>query len=440
MGMNHAGELSALTSLVRPHVAIVTTIAPAHIGHFSGEEAIADAKAEIFEGLEVGGMAIIPADSPHYVRLREAAARHAGAQRLLTVDIGGTSADFSMVQDWTPQYTTQTQVGDFPLVVPVVNVKAIGAGGGSLVWVDAQGVLKVGPDSAGAAPGPVCYGRGGTVPTVTDCYLVVGLLNPDNFLAGRMRLDVAAASTALEVIAAKLGITGEDAAPRAAEAALRVATAMLSTEIYKGLAEFGEDPRDYALMGFGGAGPTHANMIAEESYIRTVILPAASATFCALGAVMSDVKRDYVRSQLIHLADPAEARDALESAFAGLMAEGRSWIAAEGELIGAPRFEATLDMRYAGQAFDLTVVLPAASLAAFDIAAITELFHHEHEKIYGFRDPDSGAEITTLRLRIVGSIPPIALPRAEAVSGKAPPAGQRRVFIEDGFRTSKVPI
>jgi N-methylhydantoinase A len=367
-----------------------------------------------------------------------ASARHAGASRLLTVDIGGTSADFSMIQDWTPQYTTQTQVGDFPLVVPVVNVKAIGAGGGSLVWVDAQGVLKVGPDSAGAAPGPVCYGRGGAVPTVTDCYLVIGLLNPDNFLAGRMRLDVAAARAALETIAAKLGIAGEDAAPRAAEAALRVATAMLSTEIYKGLAEFGEDPRDYALMGFGGAGPTHANMIAEESYIRTVILPAASATFCALGAVMADVKRDYVRSQVIHLADPVEARAALDSVFTALMAEGRRWIATEGALIGAPRFEATLDMRYAGQAFDLTVMLTNDALAGFDIAGITELFHREHEKIYGFRDPDSSVDVTTLRLRIVGSIPAIALPQVEDRAAGPAPLGQRRVFIEDGFRA--VPV
>jgi len=323
-------------------------------------------------------------------------------------------------------------------VVPVVNVKAIGAGGGSLVWVDAQGVLKVGPESAGAMPGPVCYGKGGTVPTVTDCYLVVGLLNSENFLSGRMRLDVAAAWAALETIAARLGIVGTDAAPRAADAALRVATAMMSTEIYKGLAEFGEDPRDYALMGFGGAGPTHANMIAEESYIRTVILPAASATFCALGAVMADVKRDYVRSRLIHLTGNAEARTEVDAIFAGLMAEGRSWIATEGDLIGAPRFEATLDMRYAGQAFDLTVALPEGQLAVFDIAVITELFHLEHEKIYGFRDPDSGVDATTVRLRIIGTIPPIALPEVEAAAGEGAPVAERRVFVADAFHVARV--
>ena len=361
-----------------------------------------------------------------------AAGRQAGAMRLLTVDIGGTSADFSMIQDLAPQYTTQTQVGDFPLVVPVVSVKAIGAGGGSLVWVDAQGVLKVGPDSAGAAPGSVCYGQGGTVPTITDCYLVVGLLNPENFLAGRMRLDVAAARAALEGIAARLGITGPAAAERAADAALRVATAMMSTEIYKGLAEFGEDPRDYALMGFGGAGPTHANLIAEDSYIDTVILPAASATFCALGAVLADVKRDYVRSRRIQLGQGAAAVADLGAVFAELMAEARRWIAREGNLLGDPRFEATLDMRYAGQAFDLTVMLPELRPDVLDAATLAGLFHLEHEKIYGFRDLDSGVDVSTVRLRIIGTVPPVPLPRLPR-DGHGTPADTRRVFLGDGF-------
>jgi len=355
-----------------------------------------------------------------------AAADSAGATRLLTVDIGGTSADFARIEGNLPHYTTQTQIGDFPLVVPVVDVRAIGAGGGSIVWVDPQGVLKVGPESAGADPGPVCYGQNGTRPTITDCYLTIGLLNPENFLAGRMHLDAGAAEAALVGIAEQLGMTGPDAARRAADAALRVATAMMSTELFKSLAEFGEDPRDYALMGFGGAGPTHANLIAEESGIGTVVLPPSSSIFCALGATLADVKRDYIRSDSIPLTD--SARNALRTRFDALTKEAQNWIASEGDIIGSARFEASLDMRYEGQAFNLGVVLRPELLASLDLDEIREGFHREHEKIYGFRDFDSVIEVTTMRLRVVGAVSSVTFQR-HAVAAQTPkPAAHRSVF------------
>jgi N-methylhydantoinase A len=356
-----------------------------------------------------------------------AAAEPIGVSRLLTVDIGGTSADFARVEGKIPHYTTQTQIGEFPLVLPVVDVRAIGAGGGSIVWVDPQGVLKVGPESAGAKPGPVCYGKGGTRPTITDCYLVIGLLNPDNFLSGRLRLDAAAARAALAGIAAKLGMSGANAAVEAADAALRVATAMMSTELFKGLSEFGEDPREYALMGFGGAGPTHANLIAEESGITTVVLPPSSATFCALGAIMADVKRDYVRSDSIIL--HAAAREHLQGLYVELGTEAREWISREGDIIGEAHYEATLDMRYEGQAFDLRVTLSRELHASLDLAAIIEAFHLEHEKIYGFRDLESAVEVTTVRLRIVGAVSAVSLQLRENAGGPATPVAQRQVFI-----------
>jgi N-methylhydantoinase A len=352
----------------------------------------------------------------------------AGHGRLITVDMGGTSADVAVTLGAEPEYTTLTHVGDFPLVLPVVNVSAIGAGGGSVVWVDPQGVLKVGPRSAGADPGPACYGRGGREPAITDCYLAVGLIDPDNFLGGRMRLDRAAAEAALAGIAGPAGFTGPAAVVQVAEAALRVTTAMMATELHKNLAQRGQDPQGFALMAFGGAGPTHATLLAAEAQLATVIIPPAPATFCAMGAILADVKRDYVRSRHLKLADGAVTTAELGAIFAALAQDGEAWIAREGELLGTPGFVASCDMRYAGQAFDLPVAIPEALRLAPDTAALTELFHLAHERSYGFRDADSAIEITTQRIQVVGRIPPIQLPTIpQDVSGPPVAAAIRRV-------------
>ena len=188
-----------------------------------------------------------------------AAAADTPLGNLITLDMGGTSADMSLIQDREPSQTTRTEVGGLPLIVPVVAVSAIGAGGGSIVWVDRQGALKVGPSSAGAAPGPACYGNGGLQATLTDCYLVAGYIDPAHFLGGRLKLDADAAHAALELVAEALGMTGEQRAARVAEAAIRITTAVMSSEIARNLAQKGEVARNYALVAFGGAGPTHAN-------------------------------------------------------------------------------------------------------------------------------------------------------------------------------------
>ena len=189
--------------------------------------------------------------------------------------MGGTSADMSVVQELEPAQTTRTTVGNLPIIVPVVAVTAIGAGGGSIVWVDGQGMLKVGPHSAGAQPGPACYAAGGIEPTVTDCYVVAGYIDPAHFLGGRLALDGAAARRALETVADALGVAGEERSERVALSALRIATASMASEIGRDLAQKGEDARDYALIAFGGAGPTQALHLAEEVGISCVIVPAA---------------------------------------------------------------------------------------------------------------------------------------------------------------------
>ncbi len=370
-----------------------------------------------------------------------AAARAAAASpytRLMTIDMGGTSCDVAVTEGGEPDYTTLTHVGDCPLILPVVAVSAIGAGGGSIVWVDAQGVIKVGPRSAGGDPGPVCYDLGGTEPTVTDCYLVMGVLRPDRFLGGRIQLNRDAAEAALGKIADRLDIRGADRAARAAEAALQVTTAMMSTELYKTMAQRGQDPRDFALMTFGGAGPTHGVLLAEEARLSTVIVPPAPATFCALGAILADVKRDYVRSRHLRLSEPG-ASGALANIFAELEHEAAEWMQNEGELLGTPTFRATCDMRYAGQAFDISVEVDEKLRRAPDAGALAEGLHRVHEKIYGFRDPDSGVEITTVRIRVIGQIPPISLPEAPPHDGRPPkPFEQRSVFHQG--RVIEVPV
>ena len=353
--------------------------------------------------------------------------RASGHAKIITVDMGGTSCDVGVTKGLEPEFSMQTHVGNYPLAMPVVAVSSIGAGGGSVVWVDAQGILKVGPRSAGADPGPLCYGRGGKEPTITDCYLLVGLINPDHFLGGRMKLNAEAARLALEAIADRIGIEGPDRAVKAAEAALRVATATMSTELFKEMAGRGEDPREFALMAFGGAGPTHANLLAEEARLRTIIVPRAPATFCAMGAILADVKRDYVRTKLLKFADGATTVERLAEIFRDLEGEASRWINTEGDTLGRIGFTAALDMRYQGQAFDLQVPVPDAVRRKPKAASITELFHREHEKVYGFRESGTPIEITTVRLRITGKIPPIRLPTIP--SGKRTrPRETRRVY------------
>jgi N-methylhydantoinase A len=365
------------------------------------------------------------------------AAEAAGAGNLITIDMGGTSCDVSVVQEGEPSFTTDAHVGDCPLIVPVLDVSAIGAGGGSIVWVDPQGVVKIGPESAGADPGPVCYGRGGSRPTITDCYLMVGTVDPTHFLGGRMNLDATTARAALDVIGERIGLPHSLERPvRAAAAALEVATAVMASKLLQGVARRGENPADFALMAFGGAGPTHACPVAEEVDITTVIIPPSSSTFCALGAILADVKRDYVRSRHVALSE-ADAATTLVTVFRDLEAEAAAWLAEEGDILGEPRFDATLDMRYAGQSFELQVALPPDLLKDPDAAAIAALFHEAHEKIYGFRDLESEAEVMTERLRVTGHMPAVAMP--EVGAREAPqPLGARQVHHRDSVLDATV--
>jgi N-methylhydantoinase A len=352
-------------------------------------------------------------------RLAEAA----DVKSIITFDMGGTSSDIAVAQAGSAELATRTDIGGLPLVLPVVDVSAIGAGGGSIVWVDAHGLLKVGPQSAGAMPGPVSYGRGGTQPTVTDCYLALGYIDPAGFLGGRMKLDIDAARAALAEVGAGIGLTGDDGAALAAEGALAVTTAGMATELYKTLASRGLDPASFALVPFGGAGPTHANLLAVEAGIGRVVIPPAAGTFCALGAAAADLRRDFVRS-LRRPVDETSAALMLE-VMQELEDEGSAWLDREGEASQTRRFERGADMRYAGQAYELRVKLDENSR---DAASISEAFHLEHERIYGFRDTQTEVELGTVRLAVVGVTENITQPEIAAGNGNPVQKSERPIF------------
>lgn len=352
----------------------------------------------------------------------------AGLPYLLTFDMGGTSTDVATVTDGELEFARTSMVGDYPLMLPVVNVSAVGAGGGSLAWLDGQGILKVGPDSAGADPGPISYGRGGTTPTITDALLVLGVLHPDRFLGGRMKLDAAAAREAFASVAATLGLAGPEAA---ADAVIRIAAARMSTELTKFLAQKGTDPRDCVLIAFGGAGPTMANILAEEAHVGSVLVPPSPGTFCALGALISDVRRDFVRPARVPIGDGGEGFAHVVSLFGDLRAEAGGWIAQEGALIRDHALSVTCDMRYPGQSYELPIALAIAADGRLDEAAAVEAFHLAHERAYGFREAGSAVEIMNVRLAATGRLAPVPLP--EATARPQPEATDRRhVHLDAG--------
>ena len=328
------------------------------------------------------------------------AARRAGAGGAVGLDMGGTSCDVSLVLEGRVAITGGRDVGGRSLALPMVDVHTVGAGGGSLAWTDAGGALRVGPRSAGADPGPACYGRGGELPTVTDADLLLGRLHEDTPLAGGVRLDRAAAERAVGALAGELGLSPEDAAVGIA----RVADAAMAQAVRVVTVQRGIDPRDLALVAFGGAGPLHAAAIAEELGMRRVVVPAVSGVLSALGLAVSERRRDVVESVL--LTGPDLTRDAVAEVVRRLGRRGRADL-------GAPDAElrATYDLRYAGQAFELAV---EAELEP-DPEELRERFAGAHRSRYGYSDEHAQLELVTVRVAaaLPGSDPP-------------PPAGAER--------------
>ena len=305
-------------------------------------------------------------------------ARRAATERLITFDMGGTSTDVALLDATRkPPVTTEGQVAGFPVRVPMLDIHTAGAGGGSLAWIDMAGALQAGPHSAGADPGPACYGRGDRA-TVTDANLVLGRLHPDHFLGGAMRLDAGRARTALDTVCPGMFATTE----ALAEGIIRVANAQMESALRKVSVERGHNPRSFALLAFGGAGPLHACALASSLGIRNVIVPAAPGALSALGILDADLRREFSRTVMLPPGAPQ-----MRTVFAELEEQAGAAFRNEGM---PPSLSRAADLRYQGQGFELRVAWNANVL---------EAFHQLHEKTYGYSDRGRSVEVVTARVQ-----------------------------------------
>lgn len=344
-----------------------------------------------------------------------------GYRNLITLDMGGTSTDVCLVADGKPTVTSGTSVDGLPVRTPVLDIATVGAGGGSIVWRDTGGMLHVGPRSAGADPGPACYGRGGREPTITDAHVVRGTIRPQAFLGGRMPLDAQASRRAFEELAAHYGVDVQqmaDDAVRIADANIVRAVQLISTEL-------GEDPRDYVLVPFGGAGPLHAARIAEELGVAAVVIPADAGVLSAFGLVAADFAQYEVMTRRVRV--DAAAPDAVREVFQAQRATVERRFAQLG-VTAACTFTLTLQMRFVGQAFELDVPVDPATLPALSEEALKAAFLATHEQVYFSRGGAAGKPLEIVGFRLGASAPEmVETPRRTLVADERP-LGQADVY------------
>jgi N-methylhydantoinase A len=332
----------------------------------------------------------------------------AGYRNLISIDIGGTSADIAVIHDGAPGLTDKGHIGDWPLALPIIDLTTIGAGGGSIASYSPEGALTVGPQSAGAAPGPACYGRGGTEPTVTDAHLVLGHL-PPYLLGGDFALDVEAARQA---IATRIAGPMRLALDETARGILAIADNHITGAIRVVSVERGHDPRDFVLVPFGGAGPLHGGGLARLLGIKTVLVPPAPGVTSALGLLVSNLKTEFSRTCLER--PPDYDLDRIAATYAALQAEALAWLDAEGVPSEVRHLMRQASLRYRHQGFELTVPWPAGPVDTPSLKAVIAAFHRRHEQLYTFAQEDAPVELVTLRVDAAGVFPPPQLPELPA--------------------------
>ena len=350
-------------------------------------------------------------------------ARLSGVPDVITLDMGGTSADVALMRNYTAGTTFNKWIEGYPARLASLDINAVGAGGGSIAWFDRDGLMKVGPQSAGARPGPACYGQGGTEATVTDANLVLGRLSPRGLLNGEMALDVDLARKAIAPLAQRLGFTVE----RTAHGILGIVVANMVRAIRSVSVERGHDPRAFALLPFGGAGPLHATDVAKSLGIRRCLVPFAPGILCAQGLIVSDLRETFVRTAVTPL---SESRMADVAARIGeLKTQAADWFGIEGIDRQDRSVEVVLDARYVGQNFELALGLGDAEPLP-DAETIKQRFFAEHERAYGFHNPADPIEIVNFRLIAAGKLrQPAAQPGAPRQTGQANPASHRKVWF-----------
>jgi N-methylhydantoinase A len=325
-------------------------------------------------------------------------ARRVGIDNLLTFDMGGTTADVALVLDGRPQLEFKGEAGGHPINLPQMDILSVGAGGGSIASVDEFGSLRVGPESAGADPGPAGYGKGGQLPTITDAHLVLGILPAGRLLGASVRLDLAAAESAIDGhVARPLGLTVREAA----EGIMRVANAKMASALRVASVSRGYDPRELTLVAFGGAGPMHAAALADELGMRSILIPPAPGAACALGLLLSDVQYDLSRPWTER--DRSLRADLVGAGLAEIRDEGERSLREAGFESAAARVELSVDIRYHGQAYELSIPVPD-SLDEEAMNVVAERFHSTHKTTYGHELRDVALEVVNLRGRAIGAV------------------------------------
>ncbi len=345
--------------------------------------------------------------------------------KVITLDMGGTSTDVSLVEGGAPELTGMTEIDGLPIKTPVIDIATVGAGGGSLVWLDDGAMLRVGPQSAGADPGPACYGRGGSQPTITDAHLVRGSIRAASFLEGRMVLDEAAARASLAPLAEAFEMSVEEAA----DSAVQIAEANIVRAVQRVSTERGKDPRDYALVAFGGAGPMIGARVAEDLGMTAVVVPPHAGVLSAWGLLTSDFGHFESRTHRVVL-DGATgavlAMDECRRILVELQEAAAGYLAQHG-VTGSPVYAASLDMRYVGQAFEIPVAVDLGTIADLPESELQAAFEEAHRQVFEFDKGHGGlCEIITLRVGV--AVPPAAMPSVKPSQGTAQEPETIRLF------------
>ncbi|OLS33863.1 hydantoinase/oxoprolinase family protein [Bacillus sp. MRMR6] len=357
-----------------------------------------------------------------------------GRENLITIDMGGTSLDTCLIEKGQPHFTTMSEIGSMPIKLPMVEMHTIGSGGGSIAWIDAGGALCVGPHSAGAFPGPVCYGRGGIEPTVTDANVILGRLNPDYILGGEMKMDVEAARQVVyEKIAKPLGMSVE----KAAEGIIRVVNANMVRGIHVVSVEKGHDPRDFSLVAFGGAGPVNAIDLGMELGCPEIIVPKYPGITCAIGMLSSNIKQDYVQTFLFDVGK-LNVED-MKTIYRRLEEKASEQMEKEGLVGDKVTIVKSMDLRYKGQSYELTVSIGNHELNQGQINQTVKEFHKQYQKLYGYSQEENPLEVVNLRLIAIGHVENIDFSYVQQQKGVMPqPIQRRKVYFHGEFIESNI--
>lgn len=359
-----------------------------------------------------------------------------GIENLITFDMGGTSSDVALLEGGKCRLSGEALVEGYPIKAPMLDIHTVGAGGGSIAYIDNGGHLKVGPRSAGANPGPVCYGLGNEEPVVTDANVVLQTLNPEYLLAGRLKIDQELSKTAITKLAERLGLD----MTATAEGILSVVTANMARAIRVISVQRGHDPRDYALIAFGGAGPLHACRLAKELDMKRVVIPRHPGILCAMGLLLTDLKTNFSATSLSPLDE--KSLQVLINGFAGLDKQCQEWFEREHVAKDQQGTGRTVDLRYVGQNYELAIPLPAGPITGETIDALLKAFSAEHLRSYGFVSEGEPIQIVTLRVEATGGVRKAEFPAypEEGPYASAAVIGSRKVWMSEanGFVETKI--